>query len=218
MTQSGSVLRSSVGKKVVMALTGVVLFGFVILHLVGNLQVYEGPAKLNEYAVLLRRVPELLWGARLTLLVAVGLHIWAATSLTRMSWAARPLPYARVVHRESTYASRTMRWSGVTLALFVIFHLLHFTFGSVHPDFQEGDVYHNVVSGFQVWPVSLFYIAAMVALGFHLYHGAWSMLQTMGLSHPRYNPLRKTVASLLTLFVVLGNISIPVAVLTGLVR
>ncbi|HWX25122.1 MAG TPA: hypothetical protein VN083_08785, partial [Vicinamibacteria bacterium] len=128
MTQSGSVLRSSVGKKVVMALTGVVLFGFVILHLVGNLQVYEGPAKLNEYAVLLRRVPELLWGARLTLLVAVGLHIWAATSLTRMSWAARPLPYARVVHRESTYASRTMRWSGVTLALFVIFHLLHFTF------------------------------------------------------------------------------------------
>jgi len=218
MTQSGSVLRSSVGKKVVMALTGVVLFGFVILHLVGNLQVYEGPAKLNEYAVLLRRVPELLWGARLTLLVAVGLHIWAATSLTRMSWAARPLPYARVVHRESTYASRTMRWSGVTLALFVIFHLLHFTFGSVHPDFQEADVYHNVVSGFQVWPVSLFYIAAMVALGFHLYHGAWSMLQTMGLSHPRYNPLRKTVASLLTLFVVLGNISIPVAVLTGLVR
>jgi succinate dehydrogenase / fumarate reductase cytochrome b subunit len=190
----------------------------VILHLVGNLQVYEGPAKLNEYAVLLRRVPELLWGARITLLVAVGLHIWTATSLTRMSWAARPLPYARVAHRESTYASRTMRWSGVTLALFVIFHLLHFTFGSVHPDFQEGDVYHNVVSGFQVWPVSLFYIAAMVALGFHLYHGSWSMLQTVGLSHPRYNPLRKTIATLLTLFVVLGNISIPVAVLTGLVR
>jgi succinate dehydrogenase / fumarate reductase cytochrome b subunit len=201
-----------------MGVTGLILFGFVILHLLGNLQVYAGPEKLNEYSVLLRRVPELLWAARLTLLVAVCLHIWAAASLSRMSWAARPVGYARVRHMESTYASRTMRWSGLTLALFVIYHLLHFTFGTVHPDFRQGDVYHNVVSGFQVWPVSLFYIAAMVALGFHLYHGAWSTLQTLGLSHPRYNPLRKTMAVLLTLFVVLGNISIPVAVLTGLVR
>jgi succinate dehydrogenase / fumarate reductase cytochrome b subunit len=167
---------------------------------------------------MLRRVPELLWGARVTLLAAVALHIWAATSLTRMSLAARPQGYEVTRHLESTYASRTMRWSGVTIALFIVYHLLHFTFGSVHPDFREGDVYHNVVAGFQLWPVSLFYVLAMIALGFHLYHGAWSMLQTLGLSHPRYNKVRNGLAGLLAILVVVGNISIPVAVLAGFVR
>jgi succinate dehydrogenase / fumarate reductase cytochrome b subunit len=214
----GTFLRSSVGRKVLMALSGVILVGFVILHMLGNLQVYAGPEKLNSYAAMLRVVPELLWGARLTLLASVAVHIWAATSLTRMSWAARPVGYALTERRESTYASRTMRWSGVTIGLFVVYHLLHFTFGTVHPDFREGDVYHNVIAGFQVWPVSLFYIAAMIALGFHLYHGAWSMLQTLGLSHPRYNPLRNGLAGLLAVLIVLGNISIPVAVLSGLVH
>jgi succinate dehydrogenase / fumarate reductase cytochrome b subunit len=218
MTQVRGALRASVAKKAVMAVTGILLFGFVVLHLLGNLQVYEGPEKLNAYAKMLRAVPELLWGARLTLLAAVTLHIWAATSLTRMSLAARPVGYEVTRHIESTYASRTMRWSGVTLALFIVYHLLHFTFGSVHPDFREGDVYHNVVAGFQVWPVSLFYVLAMLALGFHLYHGAWSMLQTLGLSHPRYNHLRNGLAGVLAVLVVIGNISIPVAVLTGFVR
>jgi len=218
MTQVRSVLRASVARKAIMAVTGFALFGFVILHLLGNLQVYEGPEKLNEYAKMLRRVPELLWGARVTLLAAVALHIWAATSLTRMSLAARPQGYEVTRHLESTYASRTMRWSGVTIALFIVYHLLHFTFGSVHPDFREGDVYHNVVAGFQLWPVSLFYVLAMIALGFHLYHGAWSMLQTLGLSHPRYNKVRNGLAGLLAILVVVGNISIPVAVLAGFVR
>jgi succinate dehydrogenase / fumarate reductase cytochrome b subunit len=218
MTAVWRFFGSSIGKKVVMAATGVVLVGFVVLHLLGNLQVYEGPEKLNAYGAALRRVPELLWGARLSLLASVGLHIWAAYSLTRMNRAARPRGYAVHDYRESTYASRTMRWSGVTLLLFVVYHLLHFTFGTVHNDFREGDVYHNVVSGFRAWPVSALYIAAMLALGLHLYHGVWSMLQTLGVSHPRYNPLRHTLATLLTVFVVAGNISIPVAVLMGLVR
>lgn len=218
MTGVSSFVGSSIGKKVVMAVTGLLLFGFVVAHLLGNLQVYEGPEKINAYGAALRRLPALLWGARLSLLAAVGLHVWAAASLARMSLAARPTGYAVTAPQESTYASRTMRWSGVTLGLFVVYHLLHFTFGSVHPAFVPGDVYHNLIAGFRVWPVSAFYIAAMVALGFHLYHGAWSMLQTVGLNHPRYNHLRHAFATIFSVGVVAGNVSIPVAVLAGFLR
>ena len=218
MTEPSTFFGSTVGKKVVMALTGIILFGFVLMHMLGNLQVYEGPEALNNYARLLRVVPEALWGARLVLLTAVLLHIWAATSLARTSLEARPSGYAVTRHREASYASLTMRWGGVTIALFIVYHLLHFTFGSVPPDFVEGDVYHNVVAGFEVWPVSAFYIAAMIALGFHLYHGTWSMLQTLGLSHPRYNGIRNGLAGVLAVIIVIGNISIPVAVLAGLIH
>jgi succinate dehydrogenase / fumarate reductase cytochrome b subunit len=211
---------SSIGRKVVMAVSGVVLFGFVIGHMVGNLQVYLGPEALNGYAEALRHYPALLWAARLGLLVAVTAHIWSAWSLTRTNWEARPQGYREQAARASTYASRTMRWSGVTLLLFIVYHLLHFTFGtrSVHPQFVAGDVYHNFVTGFRNPLVSGFYILAMLALGLHLYHGAWSMLQTVGLSHPRYNGLRKSVAAALTVAVVAANISFPVAVMTGLLR
>jgi succinate dehydrogenase / fumarate reductase cytochrome b subunit len=213
-------LASTVGRKVVMAITGVVLFGFVFIHMVGNLQAYMGPEALNHYAVFLR---ELLHGAglwifRAVLLVSVGLHVWAATTLTLDNWKARPVGYRRRRWEESTYSSRTMVWSGPLLALFVVYHLLHFTIGNVHQDFIEGDAYHNFVTGFQVLPVSIFYIAAMLALGFHLYHGVWSMLQTLGLSHPRYNPLRHGFATLFTLAVVGVNISFPLAVLAGVIR
>ena len=210
---------STVGKKAVMAVTGVILFGFVVGHMLGNLQVYMGPEALNGYAVLLRQALHggALWIARAALLSAVGLHIWAATSLTLASWAARPVGYRRWKAQESTYASRTMVWSGPILAVFIVYHLMHFTIGNVHPSFVEGDVYGNVIVGFRSWPVSAFYVLAQLALGLHMYHGVWSMLQTVGLSHPRYNRWRTAFSALVTSAVVLGNVSIPVAVLSGLV-
>ena len=203
-----------------MGTTGLVLFGFVLAHMVGNLQLYMGPEVLNAYSEFLHHVGHGmgLWVARAGLLAAVSLHIWAATSLTLASLKARPVGYRETERRESTYASRTMRWSGPILFLFIVYHLLHFTTGTVHRSFVPGDVYHNVVSGFQVWPVSAAYIVAMVALGFHLWHGVWSMLQSLGLSHPRWDAFRRAFATVFTLIVIGGNISFPIAVLAGLVR
>lgn len=222
MNPAHAFLRSSLGLKIVMALTGVILLGFVVAHMLGNLQVYLGPEAMNAYAVALRALGHgaVLWVARAVLLVAVALHIWSAWRLTLINRAARPVGYREVERRESTYASRTMRWSGVILLLFVIYHLLHFTLGTraVHPRFVHGDVFHNFVTGFQNPLVSGFYILAMLALGLHLYHGAWSFMQTLGLSHPRYNHLRHALASFITIVVVAGNISFPVAVLAGFLR
>ena len=203
-----------------MAVTGFILFGFVVAHMIGNLQAYMGPEALNAYAVWLRELLHGagLWIARAVLLLSVILHMWSATALTIDNRRARPVGYRRREYDRSTYASRTMVWSGPILLLFIIYHLLHFTFGTVHPSFVEGDVYHNFVAGFQVVPVSIFYIVAMLALGYHLYHGIWSMLQTLGLSHPRYNFLRHGFAGLMTAIVVVGNISFPLAVLTGVIR
>jgi succinate dehydrogenase cytochrome b subunit len=217
-TASPGFFRSSIGKKVVMAASGAVLFGFVIGHMLGNLQVYLGPAVFNGYAEKLRHLPALLWAARLGLLAAVTAHIASAWSLTRASRAARPVGYRERESRESTYASRTMRWGGVILLLFIVYHLMHFTFGNAHPDFVPGDVFHNFVAGFRSPAVSGFYIAAMLALGLHLYHGVWSMMQTMGLSHPRYDNLRHAFATLVAVAVVAGNVSFPVAVLTGFIH
>jgi succinate dehydrogenase / fumarate reductase cytochrome b subunit len=216
--RGSSFLASSIGRKVVMALTGVVLFGYVVVHMLGNLQLYLGPQALNAYAVKLREMPALLWGVRGLLLVSVALHVWAAASLTRTNMAARGVGYRERRNRESTYASRTMRWSGVILLLFIVYHLLHLTLGTVHPAFVPGDVYHNVVSGFQVGIAPFFYILAMLALGLHLYHGVWSLMQTVGLSHPRYDRLRYAFAALITAMVVLGNLSFPIAVMTGRVK
>jgi succinate dehydrogenase / fumarate reductase cytochrome b subunit len=219
MTVAGRFLGSSIGKKVVMAVTGLALFGFVIAHMVGNLQVYLGPEVLNAYAKALRDLGPLLWVARIGLLVAVALHIWAAYTLTLMNRAARPVGYREKEHRESTYASRTMRWSGVLLALFIVYHLMHLTWGSAHPDFNHsGDVYHNFVVGFRPVLVTGVYVVAMLFLGLHLYHGVWSLMQTLGLSHPRYDTLRHAFAALVAVVVVVGNISMPVAVLAGWVE
>jgi len=220
MQRAATFLGSSIGKKLVMAATGVVLFGFVVGHMLGNLQVYLGARALNEYGEFLRHVlhGQGLWIARAGLLVAVALHIWAATSLTLANWSARSVGYREWQARESTYASRTMVWSGPILAVFILYHLAHFTTGAAHPDFVEGDVYHNLVVGFTNPYASAFYILAMLALGLHMYHGVWSMLQTLGLSHPRWNPLRRLAALAFTAVVVVGNISIPVAVLTGYVH
>ncbi len=210
---------STIGKKVVMALTGIILVGFVFAHMTGNLQIYLGPEAMNAYGRMLHELGHggALWVARSVMLVAVALHIWAAVSLTRQSRAARPVGYRQQSWTESTYASRTMRWSGPILLLFILFHLAHFTTGQAHPQFVEGDVYGNVIVGFQSVPVVVFYVAAMLALGLHLYHGTWSMLQTLGLSHPRYNPWRHALATLISVAVVGANITFPLAVFFGFV-
>jgi len=218
MTWVSFFLGSSIGKKLIMAVTGVMLFGFVVGHMFGNLQIYMGPEKLDAYAALLKSMGSLLWVVRGALLLIVGVHIWAATSLTLTSWSARPEGYRVTAYQESNYASRTMRWSGPILGAFIVYHLLHFTVGSAHPDFDHVEVYRNVVLGFSMPWVSAVYIVAMLALGFHMYHGVWSMLQSLGLNHPRYNHLRRIFAAAVTLVVVVGNISIPVAVLTGFVH
>jgi succinate dehydrogenase / fumarate reductase cytochrome b subunit len=222
--------RSTIGKKVVMAVTGLILVGFVVVHMVGNLKIYTGAVHLNEYAEFLRVVGEpalpretILWLARIVLLASVGLHIWMAIELTRLDKASRPQRYA-IKKVTTSYASRTMRWGGVIITLFVVYHILHFTLGQVgyapggfqHEDPNNGfQTYANVVNGFKVWPVSVFYIVAMLALGFHLYHGVWSMFQTLGLNNNRWNNILRGVAIGTAVVVVLGNISIPIAVLTG---
>jgi len=216
---------STIGKKAVMAVTGMIWFGYLILHLWGNLKVYEGAAQLNTYAGFLRTAgtplfgsQQLLWLVRVVLIVALGLHIVAAYQLTRLDLASRPVPYALRRYQKASLASRTMRWGGVAIALFLVYHILHFTTGAVHPDFVEGDVYHNLIAGFRQWPASLVYVLAMVAVGMHLYHGVWSMLQTLGIVSLRSDGLWRNFARVAAALITLGNISIPVAVLAGVVR
>jgi succinate dehydrogenase / fumarate reductase, cytochrome b subunit len=220
--------NTTVGKKVVMAVTGVVLVGFVIAHMLGNLKIFLGPEAIDTYAVFLRTVGEplvpyevLLWVARIILLVSVVLHILAAVQLTRLNWAARPKGYDTKRSIATTYAARTMRWGGVIIALFIVYHLLHFTAGFVGfspGQFKELKVYNNVVAGFSVWYVSLFYILAMAALCLHLDHGVWSVFQTLGCNNARISSVLKGLSRVVALVVFAGFISVPVAVLAGWLR
>jgi succinate dehydrogenase / fumarate reductase, cytochrome b subunit len=212
--------QTTVGKKAVMAITGVILFGFVVGHLLGNLQIYEPPEKINNYAAFLRSVPVLLWTTRIVLLLSVVLHIWSSFELWLLQREARPVKYVKKTNVHSTYASRTMMWSGPIILAFVIWHLLQFTFGAVHPGapFNEHNVYNNVVLGFQVWPVSVFYIMAMIMLCYHLYHGLWSMFQSLGFSHPVYTPWIKALAKIVAILIAIGYISIPISVLAGFIK
>jgi succinate dehydrogenase / fumarate reductase, cytochrome b subunit len=209
---------STLGKKAVMAVSGCILFLFVVGHLIGNLQIYEGPEKLNRYAVLLRSVPALLWSVRTVLLAMVLLHIWSSIKLAARNITARPVGYRKKRATGSSYASRTMYWSGPIILAFVIYHLLDFTFGKVNPHYQPGNVYGNVVASFQVVPVAAFYIVAMLLLCLHLYHGLWSMFQSLGIAHPRYTPMLRRGAAAVAILIAAGNISIPVAVLAGWVK
>ena len=165
-----------------------VLFLFVVGHLIGNLQIYEGPNKLNGYAVLLRSMPALLWSVRTVLLAMVLLHIWSSVQLAARNISARPVGYQKKKTAGSSYASRTMYWSGPIILAFVIYHLLDFTFGKVNPHYEPGDVYGNVVASFQVIPIAMFYIVAMLLLCLHLYHGLWSMFQSLGISTSIWRP------------------------------
>jgi succinate dehydrogenase / fumarate reductase cytochrome b subunit len=224
MTLWGTVI----GKKVVMAITGIVLIGFVIAHMLGNLKIFAGPNEINDYSRFLREVgsPELsygqlLWLVRIILLISVTLHITAALQLTRMSWAARPTGYTVKRDIETTFAARAMRWGGVLLIVFVIFHLLHLTGGVVGfraGQFKHLAVYQNVVAAFAVLPVAIFYIVAMGALCLHLSHGIWSMLQTLGWSTARNEATLKVISRVIASIVFLGFASVPVAVLAGWLR
>ncbi|HEX9082535.1 MAG TPA: succinate dehydrogenase cytochrome b subunit [Holophagaceae bacterium] len=218
--RSPGFMASSVGRKVVMALTGVVLWGFVTVHMLGNLTSYMGAEAMNHYAEFLHTMIHGMgiWVFRAVLLTAVLLHAWAALSLTLSNYAARPVGYRAVQRQAATWASRSMRWSGVILAVFIVFHLLHLTTGTLHPDFIKGDAYHNFVTGFRVPSVAAFYIVAQLCLGLHMWHGVWSFTQTLGWAHPRYNTLRRAFASVLTVVVIGVNISYPIAVLTGFIH
>lgn len=203
-----------------MAVTGFILFLFVIGHMLGNLQVFEGRDKLNAYGRFLHGVPEILWAVRIVLIISVVLHIIASVQLALRKTQARPIGYERKQNVASDYASRTMYWSGPILLAFVIYHLLHLTAGTIHPGstFIENDVYHNVVTGFQVWYVSAWYVFSMVLLAFHIRHGAWSMFQSLGFNHPRHTPILKTAALAAAIIIAGGYISIPVSIMLGFVR
>jgi succinate dehydrogenase / fumarate reductase cytochrome b subunit len=201
-----------------MALTGVVLFGYLVGHLAGNMQVYLGQEQMNNYAAFLHSMPALLWSVRLLLLVSVVMHIVASIQLTRLKQEARPVGYIKKKDVGSSYASRTMMWSGPIIAAFVIYHILDLTTGAANTmQFRELHAYENLVYSFRRIPVSVFYILAMLLLGAHLYHGLWSMFQSMGISHPRYTPVIKRAAAWVAILLVAGFISIPIAVLAGLV-
>jgi succinate dehydrogenase / fumarate reductase cytochrome b subunit len=212
---------ASIGKKALVAVTGMVLFGFVIFHMLGNLQVFAGPEALNAYARALRKVPELLWTARMVLFVSFVVHIVVSLSLVRHAAAARPIGYRVERSLATGYAARTMKWSGPLIAVFVLYHLAHLTWpglamGDYAPD--PHDVYANVVNGFRVpWVVAI-YVVAQAMLGLHLYHGAWSLFQSLGLNHPRYDRLRLWLPRSFALAVVAGNVAMPLAVLAGIVR
>jgi succinate dehydrogenase / fumarate reductase cytochrome b subunit len=224
MGRSGALLRTSIGLKITMAASGIVFVGFVIGHMLGNLKVYQGAEAFNHYAEGLREFGDpflgygqALWIARIVLIIALVLHVWSSVVLIRQSRAARGVGYRKRESMEFSRASRSMRWGGFTLFAFVVFHLLHLTFGTVHPDFIVGDAYHNLVVGFQSYPVAAAYAVAMIALGLHLYHGVWSAFQTLGVAGPRINRWRRPLAAGIALVVVSGNLSFPIAVLVGVV-
>jgi len=200
-----------------MAVSGFVLAGFVVVHLAGNLQIFFGPERFNDYARSLRDLPALVWTARAVLLVMVSLHIWSTVQLAVVKSDARPVRYARHETAASTYASRTMYMSGPILAAFVIYHLMQFTFGVGGTYYDPRDAYGNVIAGFRNAPIAVFYILAMALLCLHLRHGLWSIFQTLGFHHPRYTPRLRAAAMLAALLVFFGFVSIPVAVLSGLI-
>jgi succinate dehydrogenase / fumarate reductase, cytochrome b subunit len=220
--------HTTIGKKIVMAVTGAVLVLFVIAHMLGNLKIFAGAETINAYSRFLREVgqPELeygqlLWIVRIVLLACVLLHILAAYQLTRISHAARPAGYREKKNVETTLAARFMRWGGVLLLVFIVFHILHFTLGKV--GFQPGQfrdlaVYQNVVAGFHVPWVSAFYIVAMGALCLHLDHGIWSMTQTLGWATRRNIKALRAISRVIALVVFLGFISVPISVMAGWVH
>ncbi len=211
--------RSTVGKKILMAVTGIILVVFVIEHMVGNLLTFKGPDAINAYAAFLKSSKEVLWTFRIGLLVTLIIHVDSMVQLTRLNRSSRPPAgrYAKTTHQAATPAARSMRWGGVFLLLFLVYHLLHLTTGTVHPDFSHTDVHHNLMVAFRIpWKVAM-YGAAMVALAMHLYHGVWSLFQTLGVSHPHLEKPRLWLATALAVVIPLGFVSIPLAILLGVI-
>jgi succinate dehydrogenase / fumarate reductase cytochrome b subunit len=218
--------RSAVGKKWVMAVSGIVLMGFVLAHLIGNLKLYLSKEEINLYGEALRDMPGhllprsvLLWTIRTVLFLAFVFHIHAAYSLTMMNRRARPDGYkSKRDYVAADFASRTMRWTGIIVLLYVIFHLLDLTWGSANSEFVRGDPYNNLVYSMQRPIVAAVYIIANAALAFHLYHGAWSLFQSLGINNPRYNKLRRRFAQGFAALILVGNVSFPIAVQLHLVE
>ncbi|MDZ4825682.1 MAG: succinate dehydrogenase cytochrome b subunit [Actinomycetota bacterium] len=227
--QGPAILRfysTALGKKWVMGLTGLALMGFVLFHMIGNLKLFLSREELNLYGEALRDlgghlVPRtfLLWLLRIGLIFAFVLHIHAAASLTILNRKARPDRYqSKRDYIAADFASRTMRWTGVIILLFLIFHLMDLTWGNANPDYLRGDPYNNLIQSFERVPVAIIYVLANIALAFHLYHGAWSMFQSMGINNPKYNKLRRTFAQGFALVILVGNLSFPISVQLGLVE
>ncbi|TVP74551.1 MAG: succinate dehydrogenase [Gemmatimonadales bacterium] len=219
-----SLFDSTVGKKAVMAVSGLILFGFVFAHMAGNLKAFEGQESFDAYAQFLRdlgypALPEygVLWIARIVLLLAVAVHIIAAIQLWSRSRKARGSRYRKSDSQVFSYASRTMRWGGVIVALFVVYHLLHLTTGTVHPDFEYGSVYANLVVAFQSVPVVLFYVVAVGALSLHLYHGLWSVFSTLGVQNPKIDRIRRPLAGGVAFVLFAGYVAVPLGVLSGII-
>lgn len=213
--------NSPVGAKMLMAITGLMLTGFVIVHLAGNLLIFAGPEAFNAYAKGLHSLGALLWIARLGLLAAFVLHIYLAIKLSIENRAARPVSYAHEATIQATIASRYMKQTGVLMLSFVIYHLAHYTFRVVNPQFLDipsGDVYSMVVAGFSSPAVSGFYVFSMAALALHLRHGVSSLFQSLGLYHGNLNPITTKLGPIVAIITFLGFSSIPLAVLTGLVK
>jgi succinate dehydrogenase / fumarate reductase cytochrome b subunit len=213
---------TTIGKKAVLALTGVVLYGFVIGHMLGNLQVFLGPEKLNAYAASLKAMPALLWGVRGLLLVSLAAHVVTSLSLVMSASAARPVGYRARENIATSYSAMTMKYGGPALALYIVFHLAHFTFPGIALSsgyhHSHSDVYANVINAFRIPWVTGIYVVAQFFLGMHLYHGAWSLLQTLGINHRKYNPMIQMVPRAIGVGVAAGNIAMPLAVLAGIVR
>ncbi len=210
-----------------MAITGIVLLGYIATHMLGNLKVYFGPEDINGYGEALRDLgghliprTHLLWLLRIGLTVAFVLHIHAAYSLTLLNRRQRPVAYAaRREYLIASYASRTMAWTGTIVLLFLVFHLADLTWGAepaVSGDFERGEIYNNMIATFSRWPVSLLYIVANLALGLHVFHGVWSLFQSLGISNPRFNKWRRHLALGFTVVVIGGNLTFPLAVLSGI--
>jgi succinate dehydrogenase / fumarate reductase cytochrome b subunit len=217
--------RSAVGKKWLMAISGIILLGYVLAHMVGNLKVFLGKEHINVYGEWLRTLGEpalprtvVLWAMRIVLIGAFAVHIIAAYQLTRMNQKARPQRYqSKRDYVAANFASRTMRWTGIIVAAFVIFHLLDLTWGSANPHFVRGDPYDNLFYSFERVPVAIAYIVAMLALGIHIFHGAWSMFQSLGLNNPRWNIWRRWFAVAFAVVITVGNVSMPLLITTGVV-
>ena len=210
---------SSVGKKVIMAATGLIWVAYLVTHVLANLLVFQGPEKINAYSAFLHGTGGALWAARLVLIVALVLHVVAAAQLAGRRLDARPVGYAggRKSHT-STVAARTIRWGGALILLFLVYHILHFTVGSAHPAFVEGNPYQNVATAFKNPLVVGLYLVTMAIVGLHLYHGIWSSGRSLGMSPPSPRPLRRSLALALALLIWLGFSVIPIAVYAGVVR
>jgi succinate dehydrogenase / fumarate reductase cytochrome b subunit len=209
-----------------MGITGIVLMLYVLVHLIGNVKLYLSKEELDLYGEALRNMPGhllprtwLLWAIRTGLIAAFVFHIHAAATLTIINRRARPDPYKSPRdYVAADFASRTMRWTGIIVLLFLLFHLMDLTWGNANPEFVRGDPYNNLVYSFQRVPVAILYILANIALAVHLYHGSWSLFQSLGINNPKYNPLRRQFAIGFAVLILVGNLSFPIAVQLDLVK